>query len=88
LADVLSRVLIASRVALLVGLASVGTGLLLGGGAGLVAGYAGGWADTGLMLITDMLFAFPAVPLALALAAILGPGLFNVILAISTANPG
>lgn len=84
--DVLSRVLFAARVSLLVGLGSVATSLLLGGLAGLVAGYVGGWIDAGLMAITDVILAFPAVLLALALAAILGPGLFNVTLAIALGN--
>ena len=59
----------------------------LGGGiVGLVAGYVGGWVDAGLMLITDVILAFPAVLLALAIAAILGPSLINVALAIAARN--
>lgn len=84
--DVLSRVLYAARLSLAVGAFSVAGSFVVGGLAGLVAGYVGGWVDAVLMLITDVIVAFPAVLLALALAAALGPGLFNVALAIALAN--
>jgi peptide/nickel transport system permease protein len=84
--DVLSRVLYAARASLLVGSASVVASLLVGGGAGLVAGYAGGWVDGWLGVATDVLLAFPAVLLALTLAAVLGPGLPSITLAIGLAN--
>jgi peptide/nickel transport system permease protein len=84
--DVLSRVLVAARVALIVGGVSVGASLALGAGLGLVAGYFGGWMDLVVIAVTDVMAAFPAVLLALALAAVLGPGLFNVTFAIAVAN--
>ena len=65
--DVLSRILFAARVSLLVGSLSVASTFLLGGIVGLVSDYVGGWIDAGLMLITDVILAFPAVLLALAL---------------------
>lgn len=84
--DVLSRVLVAARVALIVGIVSVCASLVLGGALGLLAGYLGGWTDVAVIAVTDTMAAFPAVLLALALAAVLGPGLANVTLAIAIAN--
>ena len=84
--DVLSRILHAAQVTLVVGAISVSTSFVIGTGAGLVAGYVGGWVDAVVMLLSDVLSAFPAVLLALALAAVLGPGLANVTLAIAVAN--
>lgn len=83
----LSRILFAARISLLVGSLSVASTFFLGGIVGLVAGYVDGWVDAGLMLITDVILAFPAVLLALAIAAILGPSLINVALAIAAGNP-
>ncbi|UOW01573.1 ABC transporter permease [Agrococcus sp. SCSIO52902] len=80
--DVLSRVLIATRASLLVAVASVAFALLVGVLVGVVAGYAGGWVDTVLMRANDVLFAFPVLLLALAIVAILGPGVPTTMLAI------
>ncbi|MHB0968777.1 MAG: nickel transporter permease [Thermoanaerobaculia bacterium] len=82
--DVLSRILYGARVSLRVGfsvviLASI-TGVLLGA----IAGYFGGKIDTLIMRICDMLLAFPGILLAIALVAVLGPSLNNVILALAT----
>ena len=83
--DLLSRLMFGSRVALGVALpavlAAVGVGLVLG----LIAGYAGGRADTVLIVILDTLQAFPGVILALTLLALLGPSLRNVIISIAVA---
>lgn len=84
--DVLSRVLAAGRVSFLVGSVAVCSSFLLGGIAGMLAGYIGGWLDAAAMLLIDVIAVFPAVLLALAIAAVLGPGLFNVTLAIAIAN--
>ena len=80
--DVLSRVLIATRASLLVAVASVAFALVVGVLVGVVAGYAGGWLDTVLMRVNDVLFAFPVLLLALAIVAILGPGVPTTMLAI------
>jgi peptide/nickel transport system permease protein len=80
--DVLSRIIFGSRVSLSAGIVSVAVALLLGVLVGLVAGYHGGWLDDLLMRMIDALYAFPALLLALAITAILGPGLTNVMLAI------
>ena len=80
--DVLSRVLVAGRVSLLVGAVSVGIALVAGVGLGLVAGFYGRWVDDVVMRCMDVLFAFPAILLAIAVLAVLGPGSTNVMIAI------
>ena len=80
--DVLSRVLIAARVSVQVGVIAVGIALVTGVSMGLVAGFYRGFADTAIMRFTDMLFAFPAILLAIAILAVLGPGIANAMIAI------
>jgi peptide/nickel transport system permease protein len=80
--DVLSRIVYGARASLLAGVVSVAVALVLGVIVGLVAGYNGGWIDDLLMRMVDALYSFPALLLALAITAILGPGLTNVMLAI------
>jgi peptide/nickel transport system permease protein len=80
--DVLSRLLHGARISLAVGVLSVGLSLAVGVGLGLVAGYRGGVVDEVLMRIMDGLLAFPALVLALAITAALGPSLRNAMLAI------
>jgi peptide/nickel transport system permease protein len=80
--DTLSRIIFGTRVSILAGAVSVGVALTAGVLIGLVAGYHGGWIDDVLMRIVDALYSFPALLLALAITAILGPGLVNVMLAI------
>ncbi|MEN1975107.1 ABC transporter permease [Cellulomonas sp. P4] len=80
--DVFSRVLVATGVSLQVALAAVAFALVVGVGLGVVSGYAGGWLDTVLMRVVDVMFAFPVMLLALAIVAVLGPGLTTTQLAI------
>ncbi|WP_431726880.1 ABC transporter permease [Verrucosispora sp. TAA-831] len=80
--DVLSRVMVAARVSLQVGLVSVGIALAVGVTLGLLAGYYGGWLDNILMRCMDVLFAFPVLLLAVAIVAVLGPGLLTAMIAI------
>ncbi|MFR9775725.1 ABC transporter permease [Micromonospora sp. MS34] len=80
--DVLSRVLIAARVSLEVGVISVGIALVAGVSLGLFAGYYRGWVDNVLMRGMDVLFAFPVLLLAVAIVAVLGPGLLTAMIAI------
>lgn len=80
--DVLSRVILAARVSLEVGVVSVGLALVLGLLIGLVAGYYRGWVDSVLMRCMDVLFAFPVLLLAVAIVAVLGPGLVTAMVAI------
>ncbi|WP_343447332.1 ABC transporter permease [Micromonospora schwarzwaldensis] len=80
--DVLSRVLVAARVSLQVGVVSVGIALVAGVTLGLFAGYYRGWLDSVLMRCMDVLFAFPVLLLAVAIVAVLGPGLLTAMVAI------
>ncbi|WFE35630.1 ABC transporter permease [Micromonospora sp. WMMD975] len=80
--DVLSRVLVAARVSLEVGAVSVGIALVAGVTLGLFAGYYRGWLDSVLMRCMDVLFAFPVLLLAVAIVAVLGPGLLTAMVAI------
>jgi peptide/nickel transport system permease protein len=81
--DVLSRILHGARVSLLIGIISVGISLSIGGTAGLLAGYWGGWFDALLMRIVDVMLAFPAILLAiLIVAASESPGLVHAMVAV------
>ena len=80
--DVLSRLLYGSRISILVGVSSVSISLVVGFLIGALAGYFGGWVDEILMRLVDILMAFPGILLAIALTAILGPGLNHVVLAL------
>ena len=80
--DVLSRIMFGSRISLLVGLSSVAFATIIGSLIGLVAGYARGLFDEIAMRVMDALYSFPAILLALAITAALGPGIVNVIVAI------
>ncbi len=86
--DVLSRVMWGARASLLAGVVSVTLALAVGVPLGLLSGYAKGWIDGLLMRITDGLLACPALILAIAMAAFLGPSLTNAMIAIGiTAMP-
>ena len=80
--DVFSRVIIASRVSLQVGFISVGIALGVGVPIGLFAGYYGGRIDSVLMRLMDILFSIPAIVLAIAILAALGPDIVNAMIAI------
>lgn len=81
--DVFSRVLYGGRVTMVASLSVVVLGAIAGTVIGLVAGYVGGMVGFGLMRLVDLLLAFPGILLALAVTAILGPGLWNGVLAIA-----
>lgn len=80
--DVFARVLYAGRISLTVGLCSVLLGGAIGSVMGLVAGYSGGKLENLIMRLVDTLMAFPSLLLGLLVLAVLGPGLFKMILAI------
>lgn len=80
--DVLSRIIHGARTSVQAGVVSVGFALIAGVSIGLLAGYHGGWIDDVLVLLVDALWSFPTLVLALAIAASLGPGLTNAMLAI------
>jgi peptide/nickel transport system permease protein len=81
--DELTRLMDGARQTLLIGAAPVLLSLLVGSTLGLLAGFYGRWADHLIMRGVDILFAFPAILLAIAIVAALGPGIGNTILAIS-----
>ena len=81
--DLLSRLIWGGRTSLVTGVAPVVIGLLVGGLLGLVAGYYGGVTRTIIMRVVDVLFAFPAVLLAIGIAVTLGPGTSHVIIALA-----
>lgn len=81
--DVFSRIIWGTRIALIVGLSSALVSFLLGVPLGLLAGFIGGPTDRVMTLIMDALYTFPGLILAIAIAAVLGPGIGNIIVAIS-----
>ncbi len=81
--DILSRIIFGSRITLYIVLLVILTAPVVGLIIGTVAGYFGGWTDEILMRITDIFLAFPKLILALALVAVLGPGMENAVLAIA-----
>jgi len=84
--DILSRLLFGAAISFQVGVISVGISGVAGVLLGLVAGYRGGWLDAVLSLVMDVVFAFPAILLAIAIIAMLGSSLPNVMLAIGIVN--
>jgi peptide/nickel transport system permease protein len=84
--DILSRILYGSRITLYIVLLVILTAPVVGLIIGTVAGYFGGWVDTILMRLTDIFLAFPKLILALALVAVLGPGMENAVLAIAVTS--
>ena len=83
--DIFSRVLWAGQTSLPIGLVSVAIGVLFGVTVGLLAGYYGGWVDAISMRVVDLLQAFPGILLALAIIAILGGSLTNLMIAVGIA---
>ena len=81
--DVLSRLIYGSQYSLFIGIVVVSIALFGGILIGLVAGFFGGWVDTVIMRVMDVILAFPSLLLALVLVAILGPGLTNAMIAIA-----
>jgi peptide/nickel transport system permease protein len=81
--DILSRVLAGARVSLLVGLVVVSVSATVGSALGACAGYFGGLVDTVIGRLIDVLMAFPGLLLAIALVAVLGPSLVNVVAALT-----
>lgn len=82
-ADILSRLIFGARISLSIGFIVVSLSALIGITIGLISGYYGGLLDTLLMRSVDVLLAFPGLLLAIALVAVLGPSLSNVVLALA-----
>ncbi|ADE57776.1 ABC transporter permease [Aminobacterium sp. EBM-42] len=80
--DVFSRLIYGSRISLQVGLIAVSISLIAGGAIGAIAGYFGGRIDNILMRIMDVQLAIPTILLAIVISSALGPGLFNLMVAV------
>jgi ABC-type dipeptide/oligopeptide/nickel transport system permease subunit len=81
--DMFSRMVFGSRFSLIIGFSTVTFAIVIGTFLGAIAGYLGGWVDNVIMRVMDVLLAFPALLLAIAIVAVLGPGLINALLAIA-----
>ncbi len=86
--DIWSRLVFGSQTSLQVGVISVSIALLIGGSIGLISGYYGGWFDSIVQRLIDIMLAFPGLILIIAIASVLGPSLQNAMFAIGiTASP-
>jgi peptide/nickel transport system permease protein len=81
--DIFARLLVGARISLLVGLVVVGVSAIVGVALGSIAGYFGGRVDEIISRIMDVMMAFPGLLLAIAMVAVLGPSLTNVVLALT-----
>jgi peptide/nickel transport system permease protein len=81
--DMLSRLLYAGRISLISGIVPVFFALLIGGTLGIMAGYLGGKANSLIMRVADVFFAFPSILLAISVVGLLGAGLFNTLLSLT-----
>ena len=84
--DVLSRIIHGARVSLFVGVATVLLGGIFGSVLGLIAGYFRGWVETVIMRLVDIQLAFPSILLAVAIMALVGPSMMNVVIVLSIAT--
>ena len=84
--DIFSRVLLGTQYSLRIGVISVGVGLAFGLILGIVGGFYGGRVDNFVVMIIDAMLSFPPILLALAIIAVLGPGLFNVMIAVGISH--
>ncbi|MDT7709090.1 MAG: peptide/nickel transport system permease protein [Pseudonocardiales bacterium] len=80
--DILSRIVYGARLSLPLAVVIVALALLIGGSLGLLAGYIGRWVDESLMRLTDLVFAFPPIILAMVVTAAFGPSARNAVLAL------
>jgi ABC-type dipeptide/oligopeptide/nickel transport system permease subunit len=80
--DLFSRVLFGSRLSLIIGFATITFAIIIGGIIGAISGFWGGWVDTLIMRIMDILMAFPSLLLSIAIVSVLGKGLIPALLAI------
>lgn len=81
--DEFSRLVYGARISLFIGLAGTAGALVLGTAIGLISGFFGGWTDTLSMRLIDIMYAFPGILLAILIVAVMGPGLLNLIVALT-----
>jgi peptide/nickel transport system permease protein len=84
--DELSRIIYGARFSLTIGIVSVTAGLLIGLTLGAVAGYVGGFVDSLIMRLMDIMLAIPGLLLAIGIVAMLGPGLYQIMVAVGVVN--
>ncbi len=84
--DVLTRLLYGARISLLVGIVPTIISMLVGAVLGIIAGYNGGWVDTLIMRLADIMLAFPSMFLAMVIMYTLGDGMINIFLALALVN--
>lgn len=84
--DEFSRIIYGTRISLRIGFVTIGAAVIVGTILGAIAGYAGGWISDVIMRILDVVLAFPFLLLAIAIVAVLGPGLTNAMMAIAIIN--
>ena len=84
--DELSRIIYGARYSLVIGVVAVSVGLSIGLVLGAIAGYVGGWVDSVIMRVMDIMLAIPGLLLAIGIVAVLGPGLYQVMIAVGTTN--
>ena len=83
--DLFSRIIVGTRVSFTIGILAALSAAIVGVALGLVAGYRGGWVDSLIMRIIDLIWAFPVIILTVGMVAIFGAGARNVIIAIAIA---
>lgn len=81
--DELSRLIYGARTSLFIALIGTTGGVIVGTTLGLISGFFGGWLDNIVMRLIDIMFAFPGILLAILIVAVMGPGLFNLIFALT-----
>jgi peptide/nickel transport system permease protein len=84
--DELSRIIFGARLSLLIGIVSVSVGLSIGIVTGAIAGFFGGWVDSVLMRLVDIMLAIPGFLMAIGIVALLGPGSYQIMIAIGIVN--
>jgi ABC-type dipeptide/oligopeptide/nickel transport system permease subunit len=84
--DQFSRIIHGTRISLFIGFLTIGAAIIVGTILGAVSGYLGGWVSDVIMRVLDVVLAFPFLLLAIAIVAVLGPGLVNAMMAIATIN--
>jgi peptide/nickel transport system permease protein len=84
--DIFTRVVYGARISLWIGFVAITGSIVIGSFLGLIAGYYGKWVDSVISRLFDILLAFPSILLAIAIVAMLGPGLNNALIAIAIIN--